>query len=142
MTTHLRSIDELVTAEPVSRSDAATSATLKAGRVVFAVPFLLFGVTHFLNASAMAGMVPVPGGAFWIYVTGAALVAGSLGILTGKLGRLAAFGLAALLLVFIGGVHLPQLANAATQQMAIINVLKDASLLGGALTWAAILGKR
>ncbi|MDF2693757.1 MAG: hypothetical protein K0S65_2140 [Labilithrix sp.] len=90
----------------------------------------------------MAGMVPVPGGVFWIYFTGAALIAGSLGIMTGILGRLAALGLAALLGIFILAIHIPGLSNPQMQQMAMMGLLKDVSLLGGALTWAGLLGKR
>ena len=44
-------------------------------RVVFAIPFLGFGIGHLMNASMMSGMVPIPGGILWIYVTGVALLA-------------------------------------------------------------------
>jgi uncharacterized membrane protein YphA (DoxX/SURF4 family) len=116
--------------------------TTHVARGAFAVPFLVFGLFHFANANAMAGIVPVPGGVFWVYVTGAALVAGGLGILLNRLGQWAALGLAALLLTFILGVHLPGLWNPAMQQMSTIGLLKDISLLGGALTWAGLLRAR
>lgn len=122
--------------------DVVTSRLARAARVLFALPFAIFGLFHFLNASAMAGMVPVPGGVFWIYFTGAALIAGSIGIITGFLGRLAALGLSALLVTFILGIHLPGLSNPEMQQGAMMGLLKDVSLLGGALTWAGLLGKR
>jgi uncharacterized membrane protein YphA (DoxX/SURF4 family) len=140
MATHAQSRFETLTSTsaPGSVLDVLTT---KVARGAFALPFAVFGLFHLLNARAMAGMVPVPGGVFWIYFTGLALVAGSVGILTGKLGRLAAFGLAALLLTFILGVHVPNLGQAATQQMAVMGLLKDLSLLGGALTWAGLLKK-
>ena len=72
-----------------------------AGRVLFALPFMVFGLLHFLNAHAMAGSVPVPGGAAWVYLTGAALLAGGIGMLTGVLGKWAAYGIALLMLVFV-----------------------------------------
>lgn len=141
MATHVRSFEEAVSPS-TSKANAAEVLTGKVARVAFALPFAVFGLFHFLNANAMAGAVPVPGGVFWIYFTGAALIAGSIGILTGILGRLAAFGLAALLTLFIVGVHVPGLSNPAMQQMAIAGLLKDISLVGGALTWAGLLGKR
>ena len=45
----------------------------KIGKYLFAIPMVIFGLFHFLNASAMAGMVPIPGGEFWIYLTGLSL---------------------------------------------------------------------
>src|SRR3954467_9180537 len=72
-----------------------------AGRVVYSVPFAMFGLLHLLNAPAMAPAVRIAGGVFWIFFTGVALIAGSLGMLTGLLGRWASLGIAALLMVFI-----------------------------------------
>ena len=144
MASHVRFFDA---ASPESRTSSSTRraldvATSKVARVLFAAPFAIFGLFHFLNGSAMAGMVPIPGGVFWIYFTGAALIAGSIGIITGILGRLAALGLSALLVTFILGIHVPGLTNPEMQQMAMMGLLKDVSLLGGALTWAGLLGKR
>jgi uncharacterized membrane protein YphA (DoxX/SURF4 family) len=142
MASHVRSFDEVVKAQGRSSTGAVDLVTGKVARVAFALPFAVFGLFHFLNAHAMAGMVPVPGGVFWIYFTGAALIAGSVGIITGILGRWAALGLSALLATFIVGIHLPGLSNPQMQQMAIMGLLKDVSLLGGALTYAGLLGKR
>jgi uncharacterized membrane protein YphA (DoxX/SURF4 family) len=144
MASHVRNFDAAVSSESTrsSKGGALEFVTGKLARVAFALPFAIFGLFHFLNASAMAGMVPVPGGVFWIYFTGAALIAASIGIMTGILGRLAALGLAALLATFIVGIHVPGLSNPQMQQMAMMGLLKDISLLGGALTWAGLLGKR
>ncbi len=141
MASHARNF-AAVSPESSLTTRAADVVTSKVARVLFALPFAIFGLFHFLNASAMAGMVPVPGGVFWIYFTGAALIAGSIGIVSGILGRLAAFGLSALLVTFILGIHLPGLTNPEMQQAATMGLLKDVSLLGGALTWAGLLGKR
>lgn len=143
MATHARTFDQAVSdsARP-AKGGALELLTGKVARGAFALPFAVFGLFHFLNASAMAAMVPVPGGVFWIYFTGAALIAGSIGILTGILGRWAALGLSALLATFIVAVHVPGLSHPQMQQMATMGLLKDLSLLGGALTWAGLLGKR
>ena len=41
--------------------------TTTVARYVFAIPFGIFGLFHFMNASQMAGMVPLPGGVVWVY---------------------------------------------------------------------------
>jgi uncharacterized membrane protein YphA (DoxX/SURF4 family) len=110
-------------------------------RVLFALPFVASGLIHFLRAEAMAGAVPVPvpGGLFWVYFTGAALVAAGVGIATRWLGTWAALGLALLLLFFIFTVHIPGLGSSKTLSMALGHLIKDTALLGGALTWAGLL---
>lgn len=112
-----------------------------AGRVLFALPFAVFGVNHLLNAQAMAGAVPIPGGAFWIYFTGIAMLAASIGILTKVLGQWAALGLALLLWVYVVAIHIPGLGNPQTRMMATVNLLKDVALSGGALTWAGLFAR-
>src|SRR5258708_24216225 len=92
---------------------AMKTLTTTLGRVLFALPFAIFGLSHFFEARAMAGYVPVPGGVFWVYFTGLALIAGSIGILTKIMGKWAALGLAALLATFILTIHLPHLGNPA-----------------------------
>jgi putative oxidoreductase len=128
--------------EPSGADRAFDLLTTKVARGAFALPFAIFGLFHFVNANAMAGVVPVPGGVFWVYFTGAALVAGAAGIITGYLGKWAALGLAALMLTFVVTVHAPGLANPKMAQMATIGLLKDLALMGGALTWAGILNRR
>jgi uncharacterized membrane protein len=105
------------------------------GRIIFALPFLLFGINHIVMGDKMAGMVPsyVPGGVIWIYFTGVAMIVAALAIITGKQGRSACFGLALMLLVFIVTIHLPGLGNPQTQMMSTISLLKDTGLLGASL---------
>lgn len=109
--------------------------TMVAGRIIFALPFLFFGAGHLMNAPQMAGMVPafIPGGIFWIYFTGAAMVLAALAVITGKGGKTACFGLAAMLLVFIVTIHLPGMSNPQMKMMAMMGLFKDMGLLGGAL---------
>lgn len=116
--------------------------TTRGARALYALPFVLFGLMHFVAGAAMAPAVPVPGGVFWVYFTGAALVAGGAGILTGILGRWAGYGLATLLVTFALTVHLPLLGDPAMQQMATIGFLKDTALAGAALAFAGSFAKR
>ena len=111
------------------------------GRILVALPALVFGVFHFGGADKMAGMVPVTGGVFWVYFTGIALIAGAIGIFVKKFSTLAAFLLGVLFLVFALTIHLPGLgaADAGMQQMSMMNLLKDLGMAGGAWALAAFL---
>lgn len=112
-------------------------------RVLFAIPFFMFGVNHFIYANMMAGMVPayVPGGIFWIYFTGAALIAAAVSIVTKIQGKLAMYLLALLLLTFVVTLHVPGLGNPQTKMMSMMALLKDLGLMGGALLLAGIFEK-
>lgn len=103
----------------------------KIGRYLFALPFGIFGVFHFMNASQMAGMVPVPGGAFWVYLTGLAMLLACAAILIGKKARLAGILLGVLLLVYVLSIHLPAVIGG-EMQPSMSNLLKDLALAGGA----------
>jgi uncharacterized membrane protein YphA (DoxX/SURF4 family) len=113
------------------------------GRILFSVPFVLFGLGHLMNAGQMAGMVPayIPGGVVWVYFTGAAMILAAVAIITGIQARLACFGLSLLLLIFILTVHLPGTMNEATNMMSTMMLFKDTGLLGGALIIASISKK-
>lgn len=114
------------------------------GRYLYAAPFAVFGLFHFMNGGAMAGMVPgfIPGGVFWVYLTGVALIAASVAILVGKMGSLAATLLGVMLLVFVATIHLPGVIGAADQaamQASMSSLLKDLALAGGAFVLAGVL---
>ena len=108
----------------------------KIGKYLYAIPMVIFGLFHFLNASAMAGMVPIPGGVFWIYLTGLSLILAGVSIIIQKLDEWSSFLLTGLLLVFVLTIHLPGvLAGGEMAQMYMTNLLKDIALAGGALTY-------
>jgi len=109
-------------------------------RIMFALPFGAFGMSHLFHARIMVGMLPawLPGGEFWIYLTGICLILACVAFVTRIQGDKAAFGLMALLLVFVFTLHIPAVRRGTNPQMAIMNLLKDVSLMGGALTYAAI----
>ena len=102
-------------------------------RVVFAVPFFVFGIYHFAMTSQMAGTVPewLPVPYFWVYLTGAAHLAAAIAIMANRLIRPAGILLAVMLLTFVVTIHIPALA--AGDMSALTNLLKDVSLAGGAL---------
>ncbi|MCX7878861.1 MAG: DoxX family membrane protein, partial [Ignavibacteria bacterium] len=78
-------------------------------RILFAIPFIGFGIGHFTNASAMAGLVPIPGGVFWVYFTGVAMILAGISAISGYQGRLAMLLLALLLFIYIVSIHIPNM---------------------------------
>lgn len=102
------------------------------GRILFALPFAVFGLMHFMAAGDMAGLVPswVPGGVFWVYLTGLALIAATIAIIAKKHISLAALLLGILMFVFVLTIHLPGVMGG--NQMSMSGLLKDFALGGAA----------
>lgn len=107
--------------------------TGRAGRLLFALPFGIFGILHFMMAENMTPMVPdfMPGGGVWVYLTGVALLAACVSFVAQIQVRLAGLLLALLLIIFALTIHLPAVASGS--ETAMPNLLKDLSLAGGAL---------
>jgi uncharacterized membrane protein len=103
------------------------------GRFIFAIPLVIFGVFHFVNTRTLQNVVPsfIPGQTFWVYLTGAALIAAGISILIKRQVRLTSNLLALMLLVFALFVHLPLALEG--DQLAASSLLKDIALAGGAL---------
>src|SRR5436190_302757 len=95
------------------------------GRILFALPLVVFGLFHFMNAKMMAGALPptFPAPIFLIYFTGAALIAAAVAIMINKFVLYAMWGLAFFLVVTIITVHVPALSNPAMAQMAMPGLL-------------------
>ncbi len=112
--------------------------TTTVARYVFAIPFGIFGLFHFINGSQMAGYIPsfIPGGVFWVYLTGVALLAACISIIIQKYTRWACLLLALMLIIFVLTLHLPGVFDEATRQMSMPQLLKDTALAGGALILA------
>ncbi|MGE0566428.1 MAG: DoxX family protein [Bacteroidia bacterium] len=117
--------------------------TTTVARILFAIPMLIFGMMHFMNAGMMAGMVPLPGGVFWVYLTGLGLVAAAISIFIQKYTKIACLLLAVMLMMFVLTIHLPGVISGdpAKMQMAMPNMLKDMALAGAALLLAGIYNK-
>jgi len=107
------------------------------GRILYAVPFAVFGLNHFLFVNFYIGSVSsfIPLGPYTIILTGIFLIMASLSILFNKYIKVSTILLAALLLIFILTIHIPGLfdPDPAKWQMALIGLLKDTSLMGGSL---------
>ncbi|MEX0771279.1 MAG: hypothetical protein WD035_11125 [Balneolaceae bacterium] len=99
-------------------------------RWLYALPFGVFGILHLLNANMMAGYVPgyIPGGVFWVYLTGLGFLLACISILIEKETRLACNLLALMLLIFALTIHLPSALEG-----DMTPFLKDTALAGAAL---------
>jgi putative oxidoreductase len=112
------------------------------GTIMYALVIGFFGVNHFLQGTGMQNTVPsfFPGGVFWVYLTGAALIAAAISFLTGKKTRLAGLLLALFLILVVLTVHLPAVIRTpgdAPVNLALINLVKDTGLAGCALIIAS-----
>jgi len=108
--------------------------TTTLGRLLFAIPFAVFGIFHFANASMMKGWVPFPPQIVWIYLTGTALIAASISMIINKKAKLASLLLGIMLLVFVLSIHLPAVLGG--DQSAMTNLLKDTALAGAAFMYS------
>lgn len=114
--------------------------TLKTtARILFALPFIVFGINHFLNAGAMAGFVLAkwPAAVILVYISGAGMILAGISFIINKYVKLAALLLAVELAIFAFAIQLPGLFNPQTVQMSLIGFLKDFSLMSAALLVAA-----
>lgn len=111
------------------------------GRIIYGIPFFVFGILHLVSHGSMVDFVPswLPFHLFWIYLVGIAFIAASISIVTLKYARLACLLLALLLLIFIVTIRIPNVV--AGDPMSLTMLLKDSSLLGGALVIAELVSR-
>lgn len=111
------------------------------GRILFALPFAVFGINHFVMKDYYVGMLTsfIPLGAYTIVLTGIMLIVASISIIFEKFVKLSTIMLALLLFTFIVTIHLPHLFHHdAERTITLIALLKDISLMGGAIMIAGI----
>lgn len=111
------------------------------GRILFALPFGIIGLNHFFMRDFFLGMMSsfIPGGGYTILLTGVLLVVASISIMLNKYIKIVCFSLAGLLFIFIITIHIPGLFTV-NSEMALIELLKDTGLMGGALMIAGFYG--
>lgn len=107
-------------------------------RVIFALPFLAFGMMHLLSTEAMAGAVPLPAGAFWVGLTGLCMIAAAISLLLDRVVWLSMPALALMLAIFTLALHVPEALAPETAQSGLIAILKNIGLIGGALAFTAL----
>lgn len=110
------------------------------GRILFAIPFAVFGINHFLMMDYYVGMLTsfIPLGAYTIILTGIMLILTSISIIIKKFVKFSTITLALLLFTFIVTIHIPNLLTEVDKTVTLIALLKDISLMGGSLMIAGI----
>ena len=110
------------------------------GRILFALPFAVFGINHFIMLDYYLGMISsfIPLGAYTIILTGLMLIVVSISIIIKKFIKFSTIILAVLLFLFIATIHIPHLISGNDQTITLIALLKDISLMGGSLMIAGI----
>ena len=111
------------------------------GRILFAIPFAIFGLNHLFFLDFYIGTVSsfIPLGPYTIILTGIFLILASLSIIFNKYIKVSTILLSVLLLIFILTIHIPGLFDPEKWQFALIELLKDTSLLGGSLMIAGMV---
>jgi putative oxidoreductase len=114
------------------------STISRIGVILYALVIAFFGINHFIHGNGMSGLVPsfMPGGVFWVYLTGVALILAAISFLIGKQTKLAGILLAIFLVLVVLTVHLPGIINAPDERAVNIpmtNLIKDLGLAAGAL---------
>jgi len=104
------------------------------GRILFALPFGIMGVNHFIMKDYFIGIMSsfIPGSAYTILLTGFLLILACVLIIANKFLKTVCFSLAGLLFIFIVTIHIPGLSTD-KWQIALIELLKDTALMGGAI---------
>src|SRR5664279_3719046 len=123
-----------------------TQSIYRIGVVLYALVIGFFGVNHFLNGTGFQNTIPgfIPYHIFWVYLSGAALIAAAISFLTGKKTKLAGLFLFAFLIIVVLTIHLPALLHAdgtPVVSIALTNLVKDTGLAGAALMIAGNAGK-
>jgi uncharacterized membrane protein YphA (DoxX/SURF4 family) len=110
------------------------------GRILYALPFVVFGINHFFMVDYYVGMLTsfIPLGAYTIIITGILMIAAGISIITKKFVRQSAIMLAGLLFIFIVTIHIPHLLHGTDRTATLIAFLKDISLMGGSLMIAGM----
>jgi uncharacterized membrane protein len=119
-----------------------TQAIYRVGIVLYALVIGFFGINHFLYGTGFQNTIPsfIPYHIFWVYLTGAALIAVAISFLTGKKTRLAGLYLFVYLIIIVLTIHLPAVIRSEGSpiiSIALTNLVKDTGLAGAALMIAA-----
>jgi putative oxidoreductase len=110
------------------------------GRILFAIPFIIFGINHFVMKDYYLGMLTsfIPTGGYTIIITGIMLIVAGISIATKQYVKFCTLMLALLLFIFIITIHIPHLFIPGDKTATLIALLKDISLMGGSLMIAGI----
>ena len=111
--------------------------TTKIAKIMYAVPFVIFGGMHLIMGPSFTDMVPS-----WmlmkivlVYLTGIAMITAAVCIVIGKQKLVAGLVLGAMLLAYVITIHIPNFMGG-QDVTAMPNLLKDLGLAGAAFYFA------
>jgi len=107
-----------------------------------AVVLISLGIFHMIRPYDLLVYVPMNlfGGVTWVYIVGICFIAVGVSFMINQYVKITSYLLAALLIVIILFIHVPNALNAGMEEMrtfAIINIMKDTAIAGFALHIAA-----
>jgi len=107
---------------------------LPSAGIVFGIPWIVFGIQHFMYADFVSGLVPayMPVRIFWAYLTGVAMIAAGISFIIRRQVRLAAFLLGCMLLLFILMLHTRLLSGEPQVGMHWTRALQDTAIMAAA----------
>ena len=106
--------------------------------IILGIIMILFGIFHFVSPDNLIVFVPefLPGKKTLVYLVGLAFIATGVAFIAHKFVMLSGYTLAALLIIFVLSIHLPNYLGAADsdmKSMAFVNLLKDTALAAFAM---------
>jgi uncharacterized membrane protein len=112
------------------------------GRVFFGIAFIGLGLEHFVYRQFVTGRAPpwpdaIPGEPVWAWLTGFAVIAAGIAILSGKMARAAALALGLLVFGWALLRHIPVLAASEILSPDWTRAVKALAFVGGAAAVAA-----
>ncbi len=109
-----------------------------AGRVLFALAMVVFGVQHLMYGPFVAVLISawIPGKLFWAYLTGVAFLAAALAIGVNRMAALAANLLGVMFLLWVAVLHAPRVAHAPHNRDEWTSLLVALAMGGGSLVVA------
>ncbi|HKR96671.1 MAG TPA: hypothetical protein VJW55_14945 [Candidatus Angelobacter sp.] len=105
------------------------------GRILYALPLIVFGIQHFMYARFVATLVPawIPARLFWAYFVGAAFFAASISLMAKIKAFLGASLLGLMFFLWVVIVHAPRIALAPHNANEWTSGLVALAMSGGAL---------
>ena len=109
---------------------------LNLGKWLFILPFAVFGILHFGPLEFTIDYIPayLPFKVFWVYFSGACLIAFAVSAAIKKLDKLASVLLALELVLFVFLIHIPKAMDGDFVQF--IGIFRDTAMAGAALLYA------
>jgi putative oxidoreductase len=109
--------------------------TGRLGKYLFAIPWIIFGIQHFMYAGFVSTLVPayIPVKIFWVYLTGTAMIAAGISLIINIKAELAAKLLAIMLGCFILLVHTHSLSMHPEVPIGWTRAIQDIGLMGIAM---------